>query len=97
MPGPSNEMLVDAPGEEVQLGAIEGSVVAEPATHLRIDFRRDAGQVRRAAAPKMPCPDRLAERSSSRGRDGWREANEVASRSARLTSPEGIAEKCVWG
>ncbi len=28
---PSNDVLVDAPGNEVQLGAVEGPVVADPA------------------------------------------------------------------
>ena len=33
---PSDDVLVDTPGNEVQLGAVEGSVVAEPASDLRM-------------------------------------------------------------
>ena len=36
--GPPNEMFVDAPCEEVQLGAVEGPVIVDPAPDLRIDL-----------------------------------------------------------
>src|SRR5260221_13285169 len=43
--GPAGEMLVDAPSEEAQLGAVEGSVIVDPAPDLRIDLPGEAGQV----------------------------------------------------
>lgn len=43
---PSNEVFVDAPCEEVQLGAVEGPVIVDPASDLRIDLLSEAGQVR---------------------------------------------------
>jgi hypothetical protein len=36
----SDEVLVDAQCEEAQLGAVEGSVVVDPASHLGVDCRR---------------------------------------------------------
>jgi hypothetical protein len=48
-PGPSQQVLIDAPGKGVQLGAIEGSVVADPAAHLSVDLSCDSGQVRPTA------------------------------------------------
>ena len=42
--GPSNEMLVDVPCKGVQLGAVEGPVIADPAPHLRVDLLGEAGQ-----------------------------------------------------
>jgi len=42
-------MLVDASCEEIQLGAIEGSVVVDPASDLGIDGLGEVGQVRTAA------------------------------------------------
>src|SRR6202795_3670609 len=35
--GPPGEMLVDAPCQETQLGAVEGSVIVDPALYLGID------------------------------------------------------------
>jgi hypothetical protein len=43
---PSDEVLVDARCDGVQLGAIEGPVVVDPASHLGIDPLGEAGQVR---------------------------------------------------
>ena len=54
---PSDDVLVDTPGNEVQLGAVEGSVVADPAFDLRIDLRSEAGQVRSAPTVEMPASD----------------------------------------
>jgi hypothetical protein len=54
--GPSDEMLVDAQCEEAKLGAVEGSVVFDPASHLRVDVLGEAGQVRATATFEMPGP-----------------------------------------
>ena len=55
--GPSHEMLVDALRQGVQLGAVEGPVVVDPASHLRVDLLGEAGQVRPAATVEVPGPD----------------------------------------
>ena len=44
--GPPNEMPVDAPCEGIQLGAVEGPVIVDPAAHLRVDLFGEAGQIR---------------------------------------------------
>jgi hypothetical protein len=54
---PSNKILVDA--VRVQLGAIEGSVVVDPAPHLRIELLRESGEVRAAATVEVPVPNLL--------------------------------------
>ena len=53
--GPSNEVLVDAQCEGIQLGAIEGSVVADPASNLRVHFLSETGQVRATATVEVPA------------------------------------------
>jgi hypothetical protein len=59
--GPPNEVLVDAPCKEVQLGAVEGPVVVDPASDLRIDVLSEAGQIRSScASDEVPAPDLLA-------------------------------------
>src|SRR6476620_6317882 len=90
--GPSNEMLVDMPCEGVQLGAVEGPVIAEPASHLRVDLLGEAGQIRPAAPPKMPGPDRLTDHLPRLGTDGRGEAHKEASPTLRQATPEGIAQ-----
>ena len=55
--GPPNEVLIDAPCQEVQLGAIEGPVVVDPASDLRIDILSEPGQVRATATDEGPLPD----------------------------------------
>ncbi|HEY2576163.1 MAG TPA: hypothetical protein VGI74_07625 [Streptosporangiaceae bacterium] len=69
--GPSDEVLVDARCDGVQLGAAEGSVVVDPAPHLVIDFLGEAGQVRSAAAVEVRgliCPYSLSSPSDFRHR-----------------------------
>jgi hypothetical protein len=58
--GPPGEVLADAPCEEAQLGAVEGSVVVDPASYLGVDRLGEAGQVRAAAAVEVPGPDLAA-------------------------------------
>src|SRR5436190_9394521 len=95
--GPPGEVLVDAPCEEAQLGAVEGSVIVDPAPHLRIDRLGEAGQVRATAAVEMPGPDLAAFRLSRLAADGRGEAGEVASRAAGKAPPEGVAEEVEAG
>jgi hypothetical protein len=68
--GPSDQMLVDAPCDEIQLGAIEGSVIVDPASDLGIDAPGEVGQVRTAATVEVPVPDLLALRLLRLGTDG---------------------------
>jgi hypothetical protein len=63
----------------VQLGAVEGPVVAGPASHLRIDLHSESGQVRPAPTVEMPAPDLLADRLPRLAADGRGEARKVAS------------------
>src|SRR5450759_1185330 len=58
--GPSDQVLVDARCNGVQLGAVERSVVVDPAPHLRIDLLGEIGQVRSAATDEAPLPDLFA-------------------------------------
>src|SRR6266567_6833739 len=44
--GPPDQVLVDAPCQETQLGSVEGSVIVDPALDLGIDRLGEAGQVR---------------------------------------------------
>ena len=90
-------MLVDAPCEEAQPGAVEGSVIVDPAPDLRVDLVREAGQVRAAAAVEVPVPDLLAFRLLRRGADGRGEAREIASAALGQAAPEGIAEEIEAG
>src|SRR5665213_1272811 len=68
--GPPNEVCIDAPHKEVQLGAVEGPVVVDPASDLRIDVLSEPGQIRSTAPPEMPAPDRLANRLLGFGTHG---------------------------
>src|SRR5690349_24612708 len=68
--GPPGEVLVDAPCQEAQLGAVEGSVIVDPAPHLRVDRLGEAGQVRATAAVEVPGPDLLAFRFPRLAADG---------------------------
>ena len=70
IPCPSNEMLVDMPCEGVQLGAVEGPGIADPASHLRVDLLGEAGQIRPTATIEVPCPDLLADRLGRLDTDG---------------------------
>ena len=46
--------------ERIQLGAIEDSVIIEPASHLRVDVLGEAGQVSAASTIQMPGSNLLA-------------------------------------
>ena len=67
--GPPDEVLVDAPCQETQLGAVEGSVIVDPALDPGIDFPGQAGQVCAAAAVEVPVPDLLSFRLLRLGAD----------------------------
>ena len=95
--GPPDEVLVDAPCQEAQLGAVEGSVIVDPALDLGIDLPGQAGQVRAAAAVEVPVPDLLAFRLLRVGADGRVEASEIASWSLGQAAPEGVAEEIEAG
>ena len=90
-------MLVDTPCEEAQLGAVEGSVIVDPAPDLRVDLVREAGQVRAAAPVEVPVPDLLAFRLLRLAADGRVEASEIASRPLGEAAPEGVAEEIEAG
>src|SRR6516162_7421519 len=95
--GPPGEVLVDAPCEEAQLRAVEGSVVVDPASHLGVDRLGEAGQVRATAAAKVPGPDLAAGRLFRLAADGRGEAGEVASRATGKAAPEGVAQEVEAG
>jgi len=90
-------MLVDTPCEEAQLGAVEGSVIVDPASDLRVDLVREAGQVRAAAAVEVPVPYLLAFRLLRLTADGRVEAGEVAVLPFGQAAPEGLAEEIEAG
>src|SRR5260370_20633755 len=60
--GPPHQVLVDARCDGIQPGAVEGSVVADPASHLGIDVLGEARQVRGTAAGEGPGPKLPADR-----------------------------------
>src|SRR5215471_9268239 len=95
--GPPGEVLVDASCEEAQLGAVEASVVVDPAPHLRVDRLGEAGQVRATAAVEVPGPDLGADRFSRLVADGRGETGEVASWPLGKAAPEGVAEEIEAG
>src|SRR6266566_2420592 len=95
--GPASEMLVDAPCEEAQLGAVEGSVIVDPAAYLRIDRLREAGQVRATTTVEVPGPDLAAFRLLRLAADGRGEASEIASAATGKTAPEGVAQEVEAG
>ena len=94
---PSNQVLVDALCEEVQLGAVKAPVVADPAPYLRIDILSETGQIRPAPTPEVPVPDLLSYRLPRLGAHGRIEAHKVASRTLDQACPEGIAEEIEAG
>ena len=95
--GPSNDVLVDAQCKGIQLGAIEGSVVADPASNLRVDFLSETGQVRATATVEVPGSDLLATRLLRVGADSRREAHEQASGATGHAAPEGVAKEVETG
>lgn len=94
---PSDEMLVDALSNGIQLGAVERPVVVEPASDLSVDRPGETGQIRSAAPVEMPVPDLFADRFGRLGADGWQEAHEEPSPATSLASPEGVAQKIEAG
>ena len=60
--GPANEVFVDAHCEGVQLGAVEGSVLVDPASNLGVDGPGEVGQGAPGATTQMPTPDLPADR-----------------------------------
>src|ERR1700736_1871029 len=90
-------MLVDARCQEDQLGAIEGPVVVDPASNLRVDVPGEAGQVRPTATIEMPRPDLLAFRLLRLVAHGRKEAREEPPLSMCSASPEGVAEEVEAG
>src|SRR5882672_8237705 len=95
--GPSNEVLVDVACKGVQRGAVEGSVVVDPASDLGVDVLGEAGQVRSAAAVEVPVPDLLVHRFSRFPAEGRVEAHEVAPWPRDPACPEGVAEEVEAG
>ncbi len=91
--GPSQQMLIDVPCQGVKLGAVEDSVVADPASDHRVDLLGEAGQVRPAATVEMPVPNLLADCLPGGGADGRGEAHEVASPATGQAAPEGAAQE----
>ncbi len=91
--GPSDQVLVDAPCDEMQLGAVEGPVVADPASDLGVDVPGDAGKVLVTAPVEVPGPDLLADRLGRFGAHGRVEAYEQASFAEHRATPEGVAEE----
>ncbi len=83
--GPPGEMLVDAPCQETQLGAVEGPVIVDPALDLRIDLLSEAGQVLAAAAVEVPVPDLLAFRLLRLAADRRGKAGSTARTAARTS------------
>ena len=90
-------MLVDAPGQGVQHGAVEGPVVVDPASHLGIDSLGEAGQVRAAATVEVPGPDLTALRFLGRGTHGRHEADEEPSPAPDQPTPESVAQEVEAG
>jgi hypothetical protein len=88
--GPSHEMLIDAPCQGVQHGAVEGPVVVDPASDLGVDPLGEAGQVRAAATVEVPGPDLTAFGFAGHGAHGRCEAHEESSPASDQTTPEGI-------
>jgi len=95
--GPPGEVLVDPPCQEAQLGAVEGSVIVDPALDLGIDLPGQTGQVRATTAVEVPGPDLPAFRLLRLGADGRTEASEVASWPLGQAAPEGVTEEIEAG
>src|SRR5665213_2079786 len=94
---PSDQMLVDAHCNGLQLGAIEDPVIVDPTSHLGIDLPSESGQVRAAAAIEAPVPDLLVDRLGRIGTDGRIEAHEEPLLAEHRAPPEGVAEEVEAG
>ncbi|MFT7648732.1 MAG: hypothetical protein ACI8Y4_003484 [Candidatus Poriferisodalaceae bacterium] len=95
--GPSDDVFVDAFCDGMQPGAVEGSVVVDPASDLGVDPLGESGQVRSAATVEVPVPDLLADRFVRLGAHGWCEAHEEPVPATDQATPEGVAEKAEAG
>src|ERR1019366_9839497 len=91
--GPPDQVLVDAPCDAIQPGAVERPVVVDPAPNLRIDVPGEPGQVRSAATVEVPVPDLLALRLHRLIAHGRKEAHKEAPPTTDDTAPEGVAEE----
>jgi len=90
---PSDEVFVDARRDGVQLGAVEGPVVVDPAAHLGIDLPGEAGQVRAAATVEVPGSDPATLRLPRHDAHGRQESHEEPVPTLGQASPKGIAEE----
>ena len=90
---PPVEVVVDAPCEEAQLGAVEGPVVVDPASGHRVDVGGQAGQVRPAATVEVPGPYLLADSLASLCTYGWHEPTKVAVRAFEQAAPKSEPEE----
>jgi hypothetical protein len=50
----------DTPHKGVQFGAVEGPLIVDPASDLRVDVRGETGQVRPGATVEVPGPEEQA-------------------------------------
>ena len=64
-------MFVDACCDGIQLGAVEGPVVVDPASDPGVDGLGESGEVRSAASVEVPVPDLFADRFLRLRADGW--------------------------
>src|SRR5262249_34282068 len=76
-----------------RIGAVEGSVIVDPALDLGVDLLSQAEQVRATAAVEVPVPDLLSFRLLRRDADGRGEAGEIAPWPLGQAAPEGAAEE----
>ncbi len=90
---PSDQVLVDAPCDEMQAGAVERSVVPDPASYLGVDLPGEVGQVRVTATVEVPGPDLLADRLGRLRAHGRVEAYVQTSFAEHRAAPEGVAEE----
>jgi len=86
-------VLVDAPCDGIQPGAVEGPVIPDPASDLGVDVPGEAEQVRVTATVEVPGPDLLADRLGRLGAHGRVEAYKEAPSAEHRAAPEGVAEE----
>src|SRR4051812_1508043 len=83
-------MLIDAPCQGVQHGAVEGPVVVDPASDLGVDPLGEAGQARATATVEVPGPDLTAFGFAGHGAHGRCEAHEESSPASDQTTPHWL-------
>ena len=74
--GPAHQVLVDAVERPEQLGAVEGTLVVDPASHVGVHRSREIAKGRAAAQVQPPASDRVADRFRGLVRDRRAEADE---------------------